>query len=223
MESTQIAQTLSRTHTNTNTQTTKQPKQTHPAQHTLYFTMLQQAQKEEKKELSSCNVDEHIVITINDDGNEWKMIQKTNSKSSKTTKLIKGTIISFVVGVALILAASFYTNVNANTESSELFFGANRQILAMNDIYLGKEIGELLQRYPRKTLVFRKRTERKRSRARKPTTQRHHIKSSTQPMSPQIMHPHSAVSAQQRAASQAHEARPGSPTQDQNADQMKDI
>ena len=106
--------------------------------------------------------------------------------------------------------------------SSELFFGANRQILAINVIYLGREIGELLQRYQRKTLLFLKRTERKRSRARKPTTQRHRIKSPTPPMSPQIMHLHSAVSAQQRAASQAHEARPGSPTQDQNADQMKD-
>ena len=47
--------------------------------------------------------------------------QKANSKSSKTTKLIKGAIVSFVVGVAL-LAASFYINVNANTESSEEIF-----------------------------------------------------------------------------------------------------
>ena len=73
--------------------------------------MLQQAQKEEKKELSSCNVDEHIVITINDDENEWKMKQKANSKSTKTTKIIKRAIILFVVGVAL-LATSFYVSDN---------------------------------------------------------------------------------------------------------------
>ena len=81
--------------------------------------MLQQAQKKERKELSSCNVDDHIVITINDDENEWNMKQKANSKSSKTTKIIKGAIISFVVGVVL-LAASFYVSDNYTSRKLQM-------------------------------------------------------------------------------------------------------
>ena len=77
--------------------------------------MLQQAQNKEN---------DHIVITINDDDNEWKMERKANSESSKTTKIIKGAIISFVVGVAL-LATSLYSTVNDTSQSDQ-----TRQLLS---------------------------------------------------------------------------------------------
>ena len=69
--------------------------------------MLHQAQRKEN---------DHIVITINDDESELKMKQKANSKSSKTTKLIKGAIISFVVGVALLATLQYFSSNDRNQE-----------------------------------------------------------------------------------------------------------
>ena len=72
--------------------------------------MLQQVQGQENK---------HIVITITDDENEWKMEQHANSKSSKTMKLIKGAVFLFVVGVTFV-ATSCYLNGNGFELSREL-------------------------------------------------------------------------------------------------------
>ena len=70
--------------------------------------MLQLAQNEEI---------EHNAITISNEMNEWKMKQKAVRKPSKITKLIKGTVISFVIGAALFATSHYF-----NAYGSELLF-----------------------------------------------------------------------------------------------------